>query len=86
MLLRINSSQCKHIFSKEIITNYIKSSATKTHVTCPVAGCSKVIKLEDLVEDPQLERRVKQHIRRQEEREGEKGGYQEIDDDEEEEG
>ena len=62
----------------------IKSQPGGREVECPVAGCSKKIALSDLVDDPQLERRVKQKMRREEERQNQQSGYQEIDDDDEE--
>jgi hypothetical protein len=80
--LRSNSGKCKHIFSRSSITDLIRSQPGQSQVECPVAGCSKKIALSDLVDDPQMERRVKQKIRREEERQNQQSGYQEIDDDE----
>ena len=84
------SSKCKHVFSKQVLEDYIRANATDRNnpsVECPQAGCNKIIALTDLTEDKQLERRVQQHLRREEERGAQqRGTYQAIieDDDDEE--
>jgi SUMO ligase MMS21 Smc5/6 complex component len=52
---------CKHSFSGGAIREYLSQGVKK----CPAAGCNKKITLEDLKEDRALERRVKEHARRE---------------------
>lgn len=79
----IHSKVCKHVYSRATITELIKSSTSRTHAGCPVSGCSKVISLADLEDDPQLEQRVQQAKRREEQNDnrGGQNNYQDIDDD-----
>ena len=77
------SDACKHTYSRDSITMYIKGSASKTQVQCPVSGCSKIIELDALRDDEQLERRVQARIRRETEKETQQqGAYTEIVDEE----
>jgi E3 SUMO-protein ligase NSE2 len=52
---------CKHSFSGAAIREYISRGSQK----CPATGCNKSITLTDLKEDKALERRVKDHARRE---------------------
>lgn len=52
---------CKHSFSGAAIREYLSHGAKR----CPATGCNKKITLEDLKEDKGLERRVKDHARRE---------------------
>jgi SUMO ligase MMS21 Smc5/6 complex component len=83
-----DSSKCKHVYSKDVLVDYIKQNTENRHspsVKCPTAGCSKIIELSDLTEDKQLERRIQQHLRREEERGAQqRGTYQAIDEDDDE--
>lgn len=77
------SNACKHVYSRASITEHIRNAPNKTSAPCPVAGCNKIVILAALEDDPQLERRVQQHIRRQgEQQDRASGGYQAIEDDE----
>ncbi|KAK9897368.1 hypothetical protein P389DRAFT_169134 [Cystobasidium minutum MCA 4210] len=82
----VRSNACKHVYSRASITEHIRQSHNKTSAACPVAGCNKIVILAALEDDPQLERRVQQHIRRLgEQQDRASGGYQAVEDDEEEE-
>lgn len=52
---------CKHSFSGAAIREYLSQGIKK----CPAAGCNKRITLADLKEDKALERKVKEHARRE---------------------
>lgn len=80
------SNACKHVYSRASITEHIRNSPNKTSAPCPVAGCNKTVILAALEDDPQLERRIQQHIRREgEQQDRASGGYQAVEDDDEEE-
>lgn len=53
--------KCSHSFSGAAIREYLSRGAQK----CPAAGCNKRITLADLKEDRTLERRIKEHARRE---------------------
>lgn len=85
----MRSSKCKHIYSKQVLVNYIKENspqnAADPNVKCPTTGCDKQLYLSDLVEDKQMERRVQQHLRREQERgTTQQSTYQAIDEDDDE--
>ena len=60
---RITNSRttCKHSFSGAAIREYLSRGMRK----CPATGCNKKITLADLKEDRALERKVKEHARRE---------------------
>lgn len=73
----VTSQKCPHSFEKTAILEMISkagrehgrpiSGAKQNEVACPNAGCSKVLRKEDLLDDPALLRRVQRH-REEEER------------------
>lgn len=77
------SNACKHVYSRASITEHIRQSGGRAkQAPCPVAGCNKIVALDSLQDDPQLERRVQQHVRRvREQEERAQGNYQAIGDD-----
>ena len=52
---------CKHSFSKESILDYLRNSTKK----CPAAGCNRMLRAGDLVEDADLAKRAKEAARRE---------------------
>jgi len=52
---------CKHSYSRASITEYL----TRGVKICPATGCNKKITMGDLKEDKALERKVKEHARRE---------------------
>lgn len=52
---------CNHSFSGAAIREYLSHGSKK----CPAAGCNKKITLADLKSDKALERKVKEHARRE---------------------
>ena len=52
---------CKHSFSGAAIREYLSHGVRR----CPATGCNKKITLADLKTDKALERRVKDHARRE---------------------
>ncbi|KAJ8636157.1 hypothetical protein MRB53_010424 [Persea americana] len=44
---------CKHIYEKEVVVQYIKSKKS-TNVQCPAAGCPKILDRRKLLCDPLL--------------------------------
>ena len=61
IILTIYRKACKHSFSAAAIREYLSKGSKK----CPAAGCNKNITLADLKEDKALDRRVKEHARRE---------------------
>jgi hypothetical protein len=82
------SNVCKHVYSREAITDHISRTGNRNgSAPCPVAGCNKHIMISALTDDPQLERRVQQHVRRLQEREERaQDGYEDLDEDEDNDG
>lgn len=83
--LYADSPGCKHVYSRESITSYIKQGVNKREIECPVTGCSKIVKLDTLVDDKQLERRVQARLRREQDSRRQANEYQDMEDDDEEE-
>ncbi|KAJ2688292.1 hypothetical protein IWW39_002336 [Coemansia spiralis] len=57
----VTSKACKHSFSKQAITDYLRAKGGRG--ACPVGGCSRVLNREDLAADPALERNVARRLR-----------------------
>jgi len=57
----LTSKVCKHSFSGAAIREYLSRGVKR----CPAAGCNKRVTLADLREDKALERKVKEHARRE---------------------
>lgn len=53
--------KCKHSFSGAAIREYLSLGVKK----CPATGCNQKIALTDLKEDKALERRAREHARRE---------------------
>lgn len=67
----MTSTTCRHSYSKEAVFSYIEQCAQRRErPQCPRAGCDKQISKTTLREDPELEKRVRAHKRRMEQREG----------------
>lgn len=49
----IRSMECKHIYEKAAIMQYLKSK--KSRAQCPVAACPKMLQPEKVVADPFLQ-------------------------------
>ncbi|KAJ2757149.1 hypothetical protein H4R27_006449 [Coemansia aciculifera] len=58
----VTSKTCKHSFSKQAITDYLR--AKHGECMCPGGGCSRRIKMADLYADKVLERNTARHLRR----------------------
>ena len=66
----VTSSVCRHSYSKEAIQSYLEQCQRKRErAKCPKAGCDKTISAATLREDRDLEKRVRGHKRRMEQRE-----------------
>ena len=52
------SSTCHHVFEKKAILDYIRRSGQQ-RVECPVAGCTSMISIRTIVEDPKITKKVK---------------------------
>lgn len=48
----VRSMQCRHIYEKQVITQYIQSEGDRTR--CPIPGCPKALDVNVLVQDPSL--------------------------------
>lgn len=48
----VRSMDCKHIYEKAPIIQYIKQKAPKAY--CPMAGCPRILRAERVVDDPLL--------------------------------
>ncbi|KAJ2360552.1 hypothetical protein H4R23_000964 [Coemansia sp. Cherry 401B] len=57
----VTSKTCKHSFSREAILDYIRGHGGGC--ACPVGGCSRRIRPQDLYPDKVLERKVARHLR-----------------------
>ncbi|KAJ2464058.1 hypothetical protein GGI02_005084 [Coemansia sp. RSA 2322] len=57
----VSSKTCKHSFSRDAITDYLR--AQRGECACPVGGCSRRIRAQDLYADRVLERKVARHLR-----------------------
>lgn len=61
------SRVCRHVFESDAIRGYIRSHATpqEKKVTCPMAGCTAMIGISDLVIDQEVSKRVAEAGKRQ---------------------
>ncbi|CAK8535059.1 unnamed protein product [Lathyrus sativus] len=48
----VRSMQCRHIYEKQVIMQYIQSKNNRTR--CPIPGCPKVLDANVLIQDPSL--------------------------------
>ena len=57
----VRSNKCGHVYSKEAILLHIKNIKKKGRnlPSCPVAGCSHTVDLNDLERDVDIERQLK---------------------------
>ncbi|KAK9371195.1 zinc-finger of the MIZ type in Nse subunit-domain-containing protein [Lipomyces kononenkoae] len=68
----VTSNVCPHTFSKDAIFSLFMSRGRQrnlTSITCPVAGCDKILTKENLVENPIIARQVERYIERQHQQE-----------------
>ncbi|KAJ1965029.1 hypothetical protein GGI12_001051 [Dipsacomyces acuminosporus] len=63
----VTSKVCHHSFSKEAIMDYLR--AQHGRCVCPVGGCSQLIRMQDIVPDKILERKLARHLRQLEQEE-----------------
>ncbi|KAI8322242.1 hypothetical protein GQ54DRAFT_239128, partial [Martensiomyces pterosporus] len=63
----VTSKICHHSFSREAILDYLR--AHHGSCTCPVGGCAQTIRIQDIVPDKILERKLQRHLRQLEEEE-----------------
>ncbi|KAJ3105432.1 hypothetical protein HDU96_008579 [Phlyctochytrium bullatum] len=73
------SKICKHSYSAAVL-EYIRRAPNRT-IECPVSGCNRVVRLQDLYEDKILERKIERHREAQEDM---RAGIADMDDDEDE--
>ncbi|KAJ1745863.1 hypothetical protein LPJ77_001777 [Coemansia sp. RSA 2523] len=57
----VTSKVCNHSYSKDAIVDYIRGN--RGACACPVGGCSRTVRAQDLVPDKLLERKVARHLR-----------------------
>ncbi|KAL5501517.1 hypothetical protein ACEPAH_8777 [Sanghuangporus vaninii] len=66
----VTSEVCKHTFSQASIEEYLNHNRS-LRKKCPAAGCSKLVCLSDFRPNPELERKVQAHVRREQRRQAE---------------
>ncbi|OCB84941.1 hypothetical protein A7U60_g7895 [Sanghuangporus baumii] len=66
----VTSEICKHTFSQASIEEYLNHNRS-LRKKCPAAGCSKLVCLSDFRPNPELERKVQAHVRREQRRQAE---------------
>ncbi|KAL5520041.1 hypothetical protein ACEPAG_1701 [Sanghuangporus baumii] len=66
----VTSEICKHTFSQASIEEYLNHNRS-LRKKCPAAGCSKLVCLSDFKFNPELERKVQAHVRREQRRQAE---------------
>ncbi|KAK9239091.1 zinc-finger of the MIZ type in Nse subunit-domain-containing protein [Lipomyces kononenkoae] len=70
----VTSNVCPHTFSKDAIFSLFVENTRGRHrslanITCPVAGCDKILVKENLIENPIIARQVERYIERQHQQE-----------------